>query len=134
MQNAQGCPAVCVGGNWWRCIVINISPPGWPTGCVADRLSSGATKGDAWDGKSGRETMMTNADKVKFGNRLAKLVADNGWTDVEFAREASTHFRSGVDFRPCDIGLYMRGIQIPNPPRLNAICEALGVEERALGL
>ena len=77
--------------------------------------------------------MMTNADKVKFGNRLAKPIADNRWTDVEFAREASRHFR-GLDFRPCDISLYMRGIQIPNPPRLKAICEALGVEEKALGL
>jgi transcriptional regulator with XRE-family HTH domain len=79
--------------------------------------------------------MMANADRVEFGNRLAKLVADNHWTEAEFAREASKRFRvrGRQDFRRCDIALYMRGIQYPKPLRLKAICETLGVEEKALG-
>ena len=58
--------------------------------------------------------MMADADRVEFGNRLAKLVADNHWTEAEFAREASKRFRGRHDFRRCDISLYMRGIQYPN--------------------
>lgn len=77
--------------------------------------------------------MMSDADRVEFGNRLAKLVADKHWTPAQFAREASKHFRGPYDFRRCDIGLYMRGIQFPKPARLKAICETLGVDEKAFG-
>ncbi|WP_347263530.1 hypothetical protein [Nitrobacter sp.] len=83
-------------------------------------------------GSQEEKKMMTDADKVEFGNRLAKLVADKHWTDVEFAREASKRFRGPHDFRRCDISLYMRGIRFPDPSRLKAICETLGVEEKAL--
>jgi hypothetical protein len=89
---------------------------------------------DAWDGGSEEaKKMMADADRVEFGNRLAKLVADKHWTDAEFAREASKRFRGRHDFRRCDIGLYMRGVQFPKPARLKAICETLGIDERALG-
>ncbi len=77
--------------------------------------------------------MMADADRVEFGNRLAKLVADKHWTEAEFAREASKQFRGRHDFRRCDVSLYMRGIQYPKPLRLKAICETLGVEAKALG-
>ena len=77
--------------------------------------------------------MMADADKVVFGNRLAKLVADKNWTEAEFARKASKRFRGTQDFRRCEISLYMRGIQFPDPSRLKAICDTLGVEEKALG-
>lgn len=77
--------------------------------------------------------MMADADKVVFGNRLAKLVADKNWTEAEFARKASKRFRGTQDFRRCEISLYMRGIQFPDPSRLKAICVTLGVEEKALG-
>jgi transcriptional regulator with XRE-family HTH domain len=77
--------------------------------------------------------MMTDADKVGFGNCLAKLVADKHWTEAEFARKASKLFRGTQDFRRCEISLYMRGIQFPDPSRLKAICDTLGVEEKALG-
>jgi len=76
--------------------------------------------------------MMADADKVKFGNRLAKFVADKNWTEAEFARKASKRFRGTQDFRRCEISLYMRGIQFPDPLRLKAICDTLGVEEKAL--
>lgn len=77
--------------------------------------------------------MMADADKVVFGNRLAKLVADKNWTEAEFARKASKRFRGTQDFRRCEVSLYMRGIQFPDPSRLKAICDTLGVEEKALG-
>ncbi|WP_425907004.1 hypothetical protein [Nitrobacter sp. TKz-YC02] len=76
--------------------------------------------------------MMTDADKIGFGNRLAKLVADKRWTEAEFARKVSKLFRGTQDFRRCEISLYMRGIQFPDPSRLKAICDTLGVEEKAL--
>ena len=76
--------------------------------------------------------MMSDADRVEFGNRLAKLVADKHWTADEFAREASKRFRGLHDFRRCDISLYMRGIQFPKPARLKAICETLGIEAKTL--
>lgn len=77
---------------------------------------------------------MTDADRVQFGNRLAKLAADKHWTEADFAREASKQFHGDLDFRRWDIALYLHGIQFPSAPRLKAICEALGVEEKALGL
>jgi transcriptional regulator with XRE-family HTH domain len=77
--------------------------------------------------------MMTDADKIGFGNRLAKLVADKHWTEAEFARKASKLFRGTQDFRRCEISLYMRGIQFPDSSRLKAICDTLGVEGKALG-
>jgi transcriptional regulator with XRE-family HTH domain len=84
-------------------------------------------------GSQEEKKMMVDADKVEFGNRLAKLVADKHWTEAEFARKASKRFRGVQDFRRCDISLYMRGIQFPDPSRLKAICDTLGVEEKALG-
>lgn len=84
-------------------------------------------------GSQEEKKMMADADRVEFGNRLAKLVADKHWTEAEFAREASKRFRGAHDFRRCEISLYMRGIQFPNRSRLKAICETLGVEEKALG-
>ncbi|GAB1716199.1 MAG: hypothetical protein NTAFB05_12410 [Nitrobacter sp.] len=77
--------------------------------------------------------MMADADRVEFGKRLAKLVADKHWTEAQFAREASKRYRGPHDFRRCDISLYMRGIQFPKPARLKAICETLGVEQKVLG-
>jgi hypothetical protein len=88
---------------------------------------------DACDGEVRKKKMMADADRVEFGNHLAKLVADHHWTAAEFAREASKRFRGSSDFRRCDILLYMRGVQFPDRPHLKAICDALGVEENALG-
>jgi transcriptional regulator with XRE-family HTH domain len=84
-------------------------------------------------GSQEEKKMMSDANRVEFGKRLAKLVADKHWTDAQFAREASKHYRGAHDFRRCDISLYMRGIQFPKPARLKAICETLGVAESALG-
>jgi hypothetical protein len=85
-------------------------------------------------GSQEEKKMMTDTDRVQFGNRLAKLAADKHWTETEFARQVSKRFHGGLDFRRWDIALYLHGIQFPSPPRLRAICEALGVEEKALGL
>lgn len=67
---------------------------------------------------------------VEFGTRLLKAIADKGWTQAQFAREATKRF--GKDLRRDNISLYTRGIQLPGPARLSAICRTLGVKESDL--
>lgn len=79
-----------------------------------------------------RRTPRTGLDPVavEFGKRLVKAIADKGWTQADFAREATKRF--GKDLRRDNISLYARGLQLPGPARLSAICRTLGVKESDL--
>lgn len=67
---------------------------------------------------------------VELGNRLHKAIADKGWTQAQFAREATKKF--GKNIRRDNVSLYVRGIQLPGPARLSAMCRALGLKEADL--
>lgn len=79
-----------------------------------------------------RRTIRAGLDPVavEFGKRLTKAIADKGWTQAIFAREATK--RLGKTLRRDNVSLYTRGIQLPGPVRLSAICRTLGVKESDL--
>lgn len=67
---------------------------------------------------------------VEFGNRLVKAIADKGWTQAQFVREAARKF--GKVLRRDNVSLYTRGIQLPGPARMSIICRTLGLKEADL--
>lgn len=72
-------------------------------------------------------------DRMKeFGRRLSALVRNKGWTGSDLAREASKHLPAGPKGKKREMGrhlpsAYMRGLNYPNSPNLEAIAKALGV-------
>lgn len=68
---------------------------------------------------------------VEFGRRLEHYTSEKGWNQSDLAREASKHLQ-GKELRRDNISLYTRGIQMPGPVRLRALCKALGVTESDL--
>jgi transcriptional regulator with XRE-family HTH domain len=73
-----------------------------------------------------------DAVAIEFGKRLQHFTADKGWNQADLAREASKHLAGSKQFRRDNISLYTRGIQMPGPARLRALCKALGVHESDL--
>lgn len=69
---------------------------------------------------------------VEFGKRLQHFAAEKGFNQADLAREGSKHLPKGSDLRRDNISLYVRGIQMPGPVRLRALCKALGVTEADL--
>lgn len=69
---------------------------------------------------------------VEFGKRLQHFAAEKGFNQADLAREGSKHLPKGSALRRDNISLYVRGIQMPGPVRLRALCKALGVSEADL--
>lgn len=69
---------------------------------------------------------------VEFGKRLQHYAAEKGWNQADLAREASKHLSGDKELRRDNISLYTRGIQMPGPARLRALCKVLGVHESDL--
>jgi transcriptional regulator with XRE-family HTH domain len=81
-----------------------------------------------------RMTGATGIDAIarEFSKRLQHYTAEKGWNQTDLAREASKHLGKGKSIRRDNISLYMRGIQIPGPPRLRALAKALGKTDEDL--
>lgn len=69
---------------------------------------------------------------VEFGRRLQHYTAEKGWTQADLVRAASKFLDKGKVFRRDSVSLYMRGAQMPGPPRMKALCKALGVKQEDL--
>lgn len=70
---------------------------------------------------------------LELSRRLSRFTAEKGWNQSDLAREASKHMGKGANGRKKkitreSISLYMRGLQRPQPDRLNALAMALGKE------
>jgi transcriptional regulator with XRE-family HTH domain len=67
------------------------------------------------------------AIRKEFGRRLQKALNERGWTQSELARRVAPllpDMRVGRD----NISKYVRGLVLPLPPMLEAICKVLGKE------
>lgn len=64
----------------------------------------------------------------EFARRLNAMMIERGWNQSELARQAAHHMPEGKDFgRDCVSG-YIRGLNVPQPVRLKALCAALGCD------
>lgn len=69
---------------------------------------------------------------AEFGRRLQRMMVDKGWNQSELARQASRFMPKGKHFRRDNVSLYVRGLQVPGPVRLSALCKALGTTPQEL--
>ncbi len=75
------------------------------------------------------ETAMDHAprDAVRreFGKRLQQSMTAKGWNQSELARRAAAHMPDGKLGRD-NVSSYVRGLSLPGPIILEALCRALG--------
>lgn len=69
--------------------------------------------------------------KAEFARRLQRLLVDRAWNQSELARRAALHMDDGK-FGRDNVSGYVRGLSLPGPIRLNALCKAFGVPADAL--
>jgi transcriptional regulator with XRE-family HTH domain len=69
---------------------------------------------------------------AEFANRLQKHMVTKGWNQSELARRASEAMPGGKKIGRDSISQYMNAVSFPNPERLYALSQALGVEKSAL--
>lgn len=70
-------------------------------------------------------------DKVRFAfaYRVQRLMFDNGWTQSDLARRAQEHMPEGVRLGRDHISNYIRGRNLPEPMRLEALVKAFGLND-----
>ena len=73
-----------------------------------------------------------DAVKVEFARRLQALMLAKGWRQSDLAREASRHLPKGKTFGRDSVSLYIRGMSLPGPLHLEALCKALGTRPEEL--
>jgi transcriptional regulator with XRE-family HTH domain len=78
-------------------------------------------------GEEAPDGAANDAIKATFGLRLQRLMIDKGWNQSELAREIEKHLPEGVRFGRDNVSNYIRGKWIPEPVRLQAICDTFGV-------
>jgi transcriptional regulator with XRE-family HTH domain len=64
------------------------------------------------------------AVRREFSKRLQLKLAERGWNGSELARQASKHM-SGGRFGRDMVSKYLRGVALPYPSSLTALCRAL---------
>jgi transcriptional regulator with XRE-family HTH domain len=69
---------------------------------------------------------------VEFGRRLQHFIAERGWTQAEFSREASKFLPKNKKLRRDNISLYCRGAQMPSELRIIAMVKALKITREEL--
>lgn len=67
--------------------------------------------------------------KAEFGRRLQHFLTEKGWSQSDLARAATKHMPAKKPFRRDNVSNYIRGLQVPTPVRMNAMCMALGVSQ-----
>jgi transcriptional regulator with XRE-family HTH domain len=60
----------------------------------------------------------------EFGRRLYQAISRRGWNQSELARQAARHMPDMKFGRDC-VSTYVRGLALPSPSHLNALCKAL---------
>lgn len=73
-----------------------------------------------------------DAVKAEFARRLQHKMAEKGWTQSEMARQAEYHLPRGQKFGRDNISGYVRGLSLPGPVMLGALCQALGCQPQDL--
>lgn len=71
------------------------------------------------------------AVKIDFAKRLQKAMVRKGWNQSELARRAQEHLKEGRIERD-NVSHWIRGVSIPLPAKLQALCSALGVQPEEL--
>ena len=71
------------------------------------------------------------AIRQDFASRLQEHMNRKGWNQSEVARQAGLHMPSGKMGRDVVSG-YLRGRNLPGPPRLQTLSKALGVSREEL--
>ncbi len=64
--------------------------------------------------------------KIEFAKRLQRAMIRKGWNQSELARRAQPHMK-GKRLERDNISTYIRGNALPDPARLNALCQSLGI-------
>jgi len=72
------------------------------------------------------------AVRAEFGRRIQVRLTERGWSQSDLAREASKHMPGKKNLSRDNVSNYVRGVQIPGPLRMRAICAALGVDQTML--
>lgn len=65
--------------------------------------------------------------RAEFSKRLAKHLADRGWSQADMARAAEKHLPKGEGFRRDNISVYLNRVALPRQKQLVAMAKALGV-------
>lgn len=65
--------------------------------------------------------------KSLFAQKLKRATYDHGFTQAELARRAEKHLPEGMVFHKTSISRYCNAEQVPDPIRLRAVAEALGM-------
>lgn len=71
-----------------------------------------------------------NKDRIRrdFSKRLQEAMIRKGFNQTETARRASGHLPKGKKMGRDVLSNYIRGVALPTPVNLNALCKALGTE------
>ena len=72
-----------------------------------------------------------DAVKVEFARRLQSAMLAKGWRQSDLAREAGRHMKEKT-FGRDSVSLYIRGMSLPGPLHLEALCKALGARPEDL--
>jgi len=65
--------------------------------------------------------------RAEFAQRLARHLADRGWSQSDLARAASKFLPKGEEFRRDNISVYLGKTALPRQKQLVAIAKALNV-------
>lgn len=68
-----------------------------------------------------------DAVKIDFAKRLQRAMVKKGWNQSELARRAGEYLREGRIERD-NVSHWIRGVSIPLPAKLEALCKALSVQ------
>jgi transcriptional regulator with XRE-family HTH domain len=71
------------------------------------------------------------AIRLEFGRTIQRHLNERGWTQAELARRMKPFLKDSRIGRD-SISKYVRGKNLPNPPVLEAMAKAFGVESREL--
>jgi transcriptional regulator with XRE-family HTH domain len=66
--------------------------------------------------------------KSEFARRLLQAINKKGWNQSELARQASLHMPNGMTIGRDAVSHWLNRPNLPEPVRLQAVCEALGVQ------
>lgn len=77
-------------------------------------------------------TAPRDAVAVEFARRLQQLMDKKGYNQSDLARAATKFMPEGKVIGRDTISLYMNARNLPRSERLDAICQALGVEKKDL--
>lgn len=77
------------------------------------------------------EDAPVDAVRAEFARRLQQAAVEKGWNQSELARRAAAYTPDNK-FGRDNVSSYMRGLNLPRPTHLHALCKALGKKPQDL--